>query len=82
MTRPKTEEGRRLRECILDYCINYKGIHGYYPTQNEIKAELNMSTGSLVWHLDSLRAQSYIHYQPRAFARTLQFTKRQRRFLQ
>ena len=82
MSRPKSDEGRLLRAAILDYCAAYKTEHGYHPTQAEIKAELEMSTGSLTWHLKSLLNQGYITFKPGSFSRTLRITRRQRMLLQ
>jgi hypothetical protein len=76
MPRPKTDEGRSQRLAILDYCTRYKNLHGYYPTQTEIKVELTMSTGALTWHLKSLLNQGYISYQQGSFARTLRISRR------
>lgn len=78
MSRPKSAEGRAIREQILEWVAAYKSTNGYYPTQAEIISGLRLSKGGFLWHLKSLSDQGFISYQPHDFARTLTISRKSR----
>lgn len=72
----KTDEGREHRLQILDLLRQHKREHGYFPTQQEIEAAMDLSRGSTLWHLKLLRDQGFISYDKGRFARTLKLSRK------
>lgn len=78
----KTDEGREIREAILEFMVGFKRERGFYPTQREIEDALELSRGSTLWHLNSLVSQGYLSYQRGSFARTMKISRRSRELLE
>lgn len=63
--------GDKQRDRILAFIGDFTKVQGYAPSYSEIQAALGIaSSQSVAWHLEKLRKQGKVTWQPRA-SRTL-----------